>query len=345
MDTGFDAGAFAVISSALGALTILRHHFRNKFTPEGIPRKEHIKRAIADLEYPRVVIPRPEEYKEKTEKLHAGGLEKLQIIADFDRTLTAFHGPDGERGESCHGVIEKFPKLSQRYHNGVKKLFDTYFPIETSPDYTIDEKVPLMEKWYQGNHEMLLKESFHRHDVHQAVKGANIQLRPGAATLFDMVERYQIPFLIFSAGIGNLLSEVIKQKYGALGHQTHIISNWMLFDRNGGLAGFSDPLIHMFNKDDRHIKYTSYYNRLRERQHVILLGDGMGDVDMARDEDHDMVLRIGFLNQESDQLLRQFSHKYDLIILNDGNMAPALGLIWNIAHGRRSDLNLYTHGI
>lgn len=47
------------------------------------------------------------------------------------------------------------------------------------------------------------------------------------------------------------------------------------------LTGFSDPLIHMFNKDDRHIKHTPYHNRLRERQHVILLGDGMGDVDMA----------------------------------------------------------------
>lgn len=47
-------------------------------------------------------------------------------------------------------------------------------------------------------------------------------------------------------------------------------------------AGFTEPLIHMFNKDDRHIRGTSYYARLKERQHIILLGDGMGDVDMAR---------------------------------------------------------------
>lgn len=91
---------------------------------------------------------------------------------------------------------------------------------------------------------MLLQENFNRHDVHKAVKGSNIQLRGGAGTLFELVERYNIPLLIFSAGLGNILKEVITQRYGRLGQQTHIVSNWMLFDRNGDLTGALSCVSH-----------------------------------------------------------------------------------------------------
>lgn len=139
--------AFWALSSVGTLVTVVRDRTRKR--RHYLAMKKQIEQEIQEMEDPEmVVVPRPQEYDEKVKHIIAGGLEKLQIIADFDRTISSFYGPDGKRGVSCHGIVESYPKLSQRYHDGVRELFETYFPIETSSQYTVEEKIPLMEKWY-----------------------------------------------------------------------------------------------------------------------------------------------------------------------------------------------------
>jgi hypothetical protein len=42
-------------------------------------------------------------YEAKVAGIQAGGTSKLQIIMDFDRTITCYGGPRGGRGHTCHG--------------------------------------------------------------------------------------------------------------------------------------------------------------------------------------------------------------------------------------------------
>jgi hypothetical protein len=84
-----------------------------------------------------------------------------------------------------------------------------------------------------------------------AVRGSNVTLRGGVAEMFELLQQGGVPLLVFSAGIANVIAEVFKQKLEfPLVESTHIISNWMLFDDTQTHVGFSQPLIHMFNKDE-----------------------------------------------------------------------------------------------
>ena len=47
----------------------------------------------------------------------------------------------------------------------------------------------------------------------------------------------QLPVLIFSAGVANVLEVFLKQK-GVLTNNIHIVSNRMVFDKDGVICGF-----------------------------------------------------------------------------------------------------------
>ena len=85
----------------------------------------------------------------------------------------------------------------------------------------------------------------------------------------------------------DVLEEFLVQKCGPLPPSTHVISNRMVFegdDAEAKLVGFSEPLIHMFNKSEGHSPDAPYYAAVHQRRNVILLGDGLGDVSMADGE-------------------------------------------------------------
>ena len=63
-----------------------------------------------------------------------------------------------------------------------------------------------------------------------------------------------------------------------------VISNDMLFNNEGVLVEFSEPLIHTFSKTPRSIG-TDWLNTLKTRKNVILMGDSHGDPNMVADPD------------------------------------------------------------
>jgi len=270
--------------------------------------------------------------KAKRAALVAGGLGNLQVIADFDRTLTMARVASGERGDSCHGVMESLSVLSDEYKAATTALLDHYYPIEICSERTKEQKLPLMQEWYGQAHALLLKEGVRPEQLADAVRGSNVTLRGGVEEMFELLQRGEVPLLVFSAGIANVIAEVFKQKLRfPLVDSTHIISNWMIFDASQTHVGFSQPLIHMFNKDETQTKGTQFERAVAERKNVLLLGDGLGDVTMAEGIPHDNVLKVAFLNEKVEELLPKYRAAYDVIITHDGDMAHVVELLKEIA--------------
>ena len=69
------------------------------------------------------------------------------------------------------------------------------------------------------------------------------------------------------------------------------------------MTGFVGELIHSFNKNESAIHESDYFKELNHRENVILLGDSLGDLNMAEGaKDAKHILKIGFLNDHNDKV-------------------------------------------
>ena len=312
-----------------------------------------------------VIVPRPAEFEAKLAALVRGGAGKLQVLADFDRTITTatVQGPDGaaKPGLSCHGVLEHCSCLSAGYRAAMQANYIKYRAVETDPLLSNAEKLPLMREWYGANHAALVREDLRRGDIAAAVRehvgtgGANVDadvaLRDGVSEVVRALETARVPLLLFSAGLTDVLAEIMSQLYGQLAPSTHVVSNQMRWaetsvggegaaaggERGPRLVGFSEPLLHMFNKDFTALRGTSFAAEIGagRRPHVLLLGDGLGDAAMADGQSPlpAVVLRVGFLNTRIEQSLPQFAAAFDLLVLNDGPMDAVLDIVRAVVGG------------
>lgn len=60
------------------------------------------------------------------------------------------------------------------------------------------------------------------------------------------------------------------------------------------------------------------------RKNVMIMGDILDDVKMVRGSKHDVVLKVGFLNDisKNEHLAEEFSKTFDIVIAGDGSLEP-----------------------
>jgi len=281
----------------------------------------------ARLRHPDVHVRDSEALELKRQSFVAGGLDKLQVISDFDSTLTC------SNSLSSWGIVERSNLLSESFRSKTKELYDFYHAKEIAHDLTREQKIPLMVKWWEAAHHALVQE---RVTIAQLVKMVEvneekISFRRGTLQLFDALCQGNVPLLIFSAGLGDIIQATLRRKGLIQKHpNVHVISNFMHFDRNVAVRFIGEP-IHVYNKCEVNVKFTPYYSEVVQRPNVMLMGDSLGDVDMSNGVPHDSVLRIGFLNRGNgnnvEALLPQYMSVYDIVLVGDDTMDVAQMLV------------------
>jgi len=267
-----------------------------------------------------VVEVNPEKLKQIKERMAVEGPAKLHIVTDFDKTLTyAFAG--GRKIESLIAVLREEGYLTPDYPEKAKALAAKYKPIEDDPNIPLSEKKQAMRQWWLRHYELLAKSGLNKKDVEQAIKSSLIRLRDGVEDFFKLCAQKQIPIVIISAnGLGDAsIVSFFKQK-NILSKNVYIISNRLQWDKEGNFVGVREPIIHSFNKDEEMIKYfPEIEERAKGRGNIILLGDGLGDADMARGVEYKRIIKVGFLNSKEDEKLDAFKKNYDIIITGDSS--------------------------
>lgn len=333
-----DAGLFgAVVAATTGALWLRRwrqhrHEHAAAVAAAAVPAAVPAASAPAPVQPAQLILTDPDAFAATAQAIVAAGPDHLVLILDFDRTITTMWMDDArtERGATCHGIVEstRGPELLA----AARALNAKYYPAEVDPDLPLERKVPLMEEWYSAVHELLLRDGLRREDVVDSVAKARLRLRPGAADVFAWAAAHSVPLLVFSAGIGNVLLEVLRQRLpGGLPACVHCVSNMMKFADDGALTGFSSPLIHMFNKHAG-VLDPGVLRALSDRRHVIVVGDSLGDATMAEglpSVAHE--LRYGLLNDGAERLLPAYAGVFDAIITGDAPLWPLLELLRRIA--------------
>ncbi|KAL2295262.1 hypothetical protein Nmel_018425, partial [Mimus melanotis] len=101
---------------------------------------------VPELEKATVRIRQPERVRGIIRSLREQGVAKLQVISDFDMTLSRF-GCNGRRCPTSHNILDTSRVISEDGKKKLKDLLHYYYPIEIDPNRTLEEKRPLMVEW------------------------------------------------------------------------------------------------------------------------------------------------------------------------------------------------------
>ncbi|KAJ6717440.1 5'-NUCLEOTIDASE [Salix purpurea] len=276
----------------------------------------------------------PQLLQKKIDAVRLAGPSKLQVIADFDGTLTKYF-VNGRRGQSSHGILKQG---NAEYDDKRQALYEYYHPLEFSPTIPIQEKTKLMEDWWGKTHNLLIEGGLTYDAIKESVSSSAIAFRDGVVELFEFLEERNIPVLIFSAGLADIIEEVLRQKVHRSFKNVKIVSNRMVFDNNGRLISFKGKLIHSLNKNEHALEMAAPVHEhfgdvdgpindnasVKERTNVLLLGDHLGDLGMSDGLDYETRISAGFLNDNIENNLVNYRKAFDVVYLND---APMWGVV------------------
>ena|GEM_PF-1364890 len=60
--------------------------------------------------------------------------------------------------------------------------------------------------------------------------------------------------------------------------------------------------------------------QIEDKENVILIGDGEGDLSMTSHIKYTNIIRIGYLNEKQEELLDTFKSIFDIVVINDGSL-------------------------
>ncbi|XP_055984191.1 7-methylguanosine phosphate-specific 5'-nucleotidase [Sorex fumeus] len=276
-----------------------------------------------------VLMRRPGRVQEIVGALRRGGAGSLQVISDFDMTLSRF-AYNGKRCPSSHNILDSSKIISEECRKELQELLHHYYPIEIDPHRTAKEKLPHMVEWWTKAHNLLCQQKIQKSQITQVVRESNAMLREGYGTFFNTLHQNNIPLFIFSAGIGDILEEIIRQMK-VFHSNIHIVSNYMDFDDDGFLRGFKGQLIHTYNKNSSVCENSGYFQQLQGRTNILLLGDSMGDLTMADGVPGvQNILRVGFLNDKVAERRERYLDAFDIVLEQDETLDVVNGLLQHI---------------
>lgn len=265
-----------------------------------------------------VHIANPRLLDQKIDKIKKDDNSRFHVISDFDRTLTpAF--VDSTKPSTSFAQIREGGYLSGEYLKEARALFDQYRPIEISEEIPLEEKKKLMTEWFEKHLRLMVDYGLTRNIIEDIIRKKKFVLRKGVDKFIDILHEYKIPLLVFSAGVGDLIKTILENQ-NRMYINTHIISNFFEFDEKGVAKGFTKPVVHPFNKNEGQVVSSPYYSQIKQRRNVLLLGDMPSDLDMLEGMTHDTIIKIGFLNENAEKLLPEYSKIFDAVILNDSSM-------------------------
>ncbi|XP_011300920.1 7-methylguanosine phosphate-specific 5'-nucleotidase [Fopius arisanus] len=192
------------------------------------------------------------------------------------------------------GIFYKCKQIPEEIEAEARSLYNIYRQMELDPDLKEELKMKAMEDWMIETQKLLQGLFFNASELHDVAKIYGTDLRDGTKKLLKRLEAADVPVLVFSAGLGDVVEHILKYR-GVYLSNLKIISNFLKLKDNK-IEGFkNDPLIHMLNKNE-HAVDKEYFKVLEGRNNVILLGDQTGDATMADGvNDCEAILKIGFL--------------------------------------------------
>jgi len=257
--------------------------------------------------------------EEKIKRFQQDGKDKMQVIADFDRTLTK------AEPAALLSLIEKSGLLGADYSREADELFKEYYAYELDQEWT-EERSKKMREWQDKHTALFIKYGLTKEILDQITESSPIQFRAGTDEMIKKLEAANVPLVIVSGAPRYLIESHLK-KAGLWHPNIHIIANDYEFDEHGKFTGICEPVVHVANKDEILNDGYHRYQEIESRTNVLILGDNPDDVNMIGRHLWSNIISVGFLNPSSKKNRNCYTKVFDAVITNDGSMKLPNGII------------------
>jgi HAD superfamily phosphoserine phosphatase-like hydrolase len=282
-----------------------------------------MKRTQAALDNVRVC--RESEMDAKLRKFKEEGTSKLQLVMDFDHTVTAGKVL-GENIGTWNLFDLLMPEDARRRHD---EIYAKFRPKEISGEMTEDEAVA----WWSGSLGLIVSSGINLGQAKEVFL-SEIKARSGAKGLFDFCNDAKVPVVVLSAGVKQVI-EMILEKYDL--QADVVLATKLQTDSNGLVTGWDKKtLIHNLNK--REMGHEEMSGLREKRPNAIVVGDDPADADMVSGEAIRIRVHDPRQGEEEDfetYTRRSYEAGFDLIVKD--SLAPVLDLVkWLASPASRS---------
>ncbi len=260
------------------------------------------------------------EYFLKTlENIKKDWAEKLHILADFDGTMTKVFFEWKKRVSLVSLLRWEEWVLWEECSKQDSILFEKYHPIEIDPNLSMTEKKEKMIEWWTGSFNLFIKYWLNINTLKELWKTTKVELRKWIKLLLEYTNSENIPFVIISASwIWKKSIEYFLKERGLFFSNVFIISNDFEWDKDWYATKFKTPIIHTFSKSEVVLeKFSEIQTKIKDRKNVILLWDSLWDHHMVDLFEYKNLIKIWFLNDKKEELLRSYKDRYDIVLTWD----------------------------
>lgn len=247
--------------------------------------------------------------KEKIDRLNLKE-NSFYVVADFDKTLT-----EGS-SNSTWGVMANANQVGIEYKEKRTALYNKYRPIEIDQSISDEEKSFAMTEWWQAHINLFYEYGLKQEAIKNAIADGNLKYRQGAKKFLRKMYEQNIPVIIISAGIGNVIEEFLNTENDYYDN-IKIISNFISFE-NGIFKEVIGDTIHALNKNIVCLDDESK-QILKERKNILLFGDGLADLKMISEEEKENAIMVGFLDEKINENLEHYNKGFDIVLTNQGS--------------------------
>lgn len=265
-----------------------------------------------------VIMLHPERVEQTLHILRKEGRERLHIAADFAKTLTREY-INGERTPAVVAQLRTGDYLSAEYAQKAHALYEKFAPFEKDLSKGVAARNKIMLKWWRTHFELLIKSGFNRQVARQVAARGSIRLREELAEFIELLDTHHIPLIIVTATPGDLVVAYLEQA-GLFRSHVYIAGNMYEFNTKGKAIRMPPPIVHTHNKGHIPFAKLPLFEAIKDRPNVILLGDGLEDLDILKSDQHKEALTIGFFNKLTTEGLDEYTQAYDIVLTGDGSM-------------------------
>lgn len=243
--------------------------------------------------------------KETKIKLETGN---YYVVIDFDKTITALESTDSWEATG--------KSLGEAFNQKMTERYQIYRPIELDYQITFEEKNKAMETWYQECMDLYYEYHLTQQKLKESIQMSDLIFRKGAKEFLNYLYENQVPVIILSAGIGNVIEQFLKEN-GCYHENLFIISNFIQFDKQQNMIRFNKKMIHTLNKTMVGHLPRDLEKKLKEKPYRLLLGDAIEDKKMIEKKEWKQTISVGFLNEKIEENLEIYQKNFDIVLTNE----------------------------